>query len=187
MSAKSWINRAGGSTRRVLLGVCGVACLLSSAAHALDAGKAPPPVDRPDQHGVVVDLDALRGSVVIVDFWASWCGPCKEAMPFLEAMHRKYGDRGLVVVGVNIDRQRKKMDGFLKRTPVSFRIVHDPRAEVAARYAPPAMPTSYFIGRDGTFRHAHAGFRDGDAEQIETRIQTLLSQLAERGQPQASR
>lgn len=180
MSAKSSTSLVKTSVWRTLLGVLAVAGLVTSVANALDAGEVPPPIDRPDRDGVAVDLDALRGRVVVVDFWASWCGPCRDEMPFLESMHRKYGEQGLVIVGVNIDRQRKKMEGFLRRHPVTFRIVHDADAEVAVRYQPPGMPTSYFIGRDGLLRHTHAGYSKGDDEAIEARIVALLAEPHQR-------
>jgi thiol-disulfide isomerase/thioredoxin len=113
--------------------------------------------------------------VVVVSFWASWCGPCKEELPALESIYQKHARDGLVVVGVNIDSRRKKMESFLKDVPVTFRIVHDPKAEVAARYEPPTMPTSYLVGRRGKLRHVQEGFERGDAEQLEARIRSLLA------------
>jgi thiol-disulfide isomerase/thioredoxin len=129
----------------------------------------------PDLSGQDVDLEALRGKVVLVDFWASWCGPCKQEMPVLESLHQKYAGDGLVIVGVNIDTNVKKMNSFLEGSPVSFRIVHDPKIEIAQRYEPATMPSSYFIGRDGKLKHVHEGFRKKDAAEIDKRIQALLA------------
>jgi thiol-disulfide isomerase/thioredoxin len=145
-------------------------------ADALRKGDRPPPIGLADTSGEAVDLEALRGKVVVVDFWASWCGPCREEMPVLEALHKKYQEDGLVIVGVNIDRNRKKMNNFLKGFPVTFRIVPDPKLEVAARYEPPSMPTSYFIGKDGTLRYMHEGFHEEDVSEIESRLQVLLAE-----------
>lgn len=97
-------------------------------------------------------------------------------MPVLESLHRKYVEQGLVVVGISIDRKSKKMNEFLKSTPVSFRIVHDPDAEVASRYQPPSMPSSYFIDRRGKLRYVHEGFEDEDAEELEARVKALLAE-----------
>ena len=160
-----------------LFAVVFVGALLAAAtAAALSVGEVPPPIDMPDRNGKKVDLAALRGNVVVVDFWASWCGPCKEELPVLESFHRKYADEGLVIVGINIDTNTKKMNNFLKGSPVSFRIVHDPKIELAQRYEPSTMPSSYFIGRDGKLRYIHEGFRKKDAEAIEARIKALLAE-----------
>ena len=150
--------------------------LIGSTADALSTGAPPPAIDLPDRTGKKVDLEELRGSVVVVDFWASWCGPCRQEMPVLEELHKEYAKQGLVIVGVNIDNNPKKMNSFLKGTPVSFRIVHDPKLEVASKYEPETMPSSYFIGRDGKLRYVHEGFRKKDAPQIEERIKALLAE-----------
>jgi thiol-disulfide isomerase/thioredoxin len=152
------------------------ALLVAPTAAALSLDEAPPPIDMPDQNGKKVDLTALLGDVVLVDFWASWCGPCKQEMPVLQALHEKYADEGLVIVGVNIDSSAKKMNNFLKGAPVTFRIVHDPKVSIAQRYEPGTMPTSYFVGRDGKLRHVHEGFRKKDAEGIEAKINALLAE-----------
>jgi len=186
MSAKSSICESGRWLRRrssVRLGSLAVlaALLVGSTAAALKAGDTPPPIDLPDQHGNKVDLASLKGKVVLVDFWASWCAPCRQEMPTLEALHRKYTGQGLVVVGINIDNNKKKMDKFLAGTPVSFRIVHDPKITIAQRYEPSTMPTSYFIGRDGKLRYIHEGFRKKDAPEIEERVKGLLAEDVDGG------
>ncbi len=146
------------------------------SAHALAPGDKPPPIDLPDQTGNSVDLSRLAGKVVLIDFWASWCGPCKQEMPVLEALHKKYESEGLVIVGVNIDNSEKKMNNFLKATPVTFRQVRDKKLKVASRYEPATMPSSYFIGRDGKIRYVHEGFRRKDAEKLEAQIKELLAE-----------
>jgi len=150
-----------------------------SSADALAAGDAPPPIDAPDQSGKKVDLSELKGKVVLVDFWASWCGPCTQEMPVLEQLQRKYGEQGLVIVGINIDRNPKKMANFLKGAPVSFRVVQDRKLNVASRYEPAMMPSSYFIARDGKVRYVHEGFEKKDAAEIENRIKALLAEPAQ--------
>jgi thiol-disulfide isomerase/thioredoxin len=161
---------------RLPLAALTAALLLASTAAALNAGDSPPPIDLPDLQGEKVDLRTLRGKVVLVDFWASWCAPCREEMPVLEALHKKYAAQGLVIVGINIDNNKKKMNSFLKGSPVSFRIVHDPKIEVAQRYEPGTMPSSYFIGRSGKLRYVHEGFRKKDAAAIEQKIVALLEE-----------
>ncbi|MDH3728888.1 MAG: TlpA family protein disulfide reductase [Myxococcales bacterium] len=159
---------------------CGLGLLVivfgAATAHALTSGDTPPPISLPDQAGKSVDLGKLEGKVVLIDFWASWCGPCKQEMPVLEALHKKYESQGLVVVGVNIDNSDKKMNNFLKATPVTFRQVRDKKLQIASRYEPSTMPSSYFIGRDGKIRHVHEGFRKNDAGKLEARIKELLAE-----------
>ncbi len=181
MFAKSSISesrrgRAGRSFMRRSLPVVAAALLVVSTAAALSEGDEPPPIDMPDRNAEKVDLKELRGKVVLVDFWASWCGPCKQEMPVLQSLHEKYADQGLVIVGVNIDTSSKKMNGFLKSAPVGFRIVPDPKITIAQRYEPSTVPTSYFIGRDGKLRYVHEGFRTKDAEGIEAKVKTLLAE-----------
>lgn len=168
------------SRARVIGGACLAAFLfIALTAHALAPGETPPAIDMPDQAGKQVDLNALKGKVVLIDFWASWCGPCREEMPVLEALHKKYASQGLVIVGINIDNNPKKMNNFLKGNPASFRIVHDRKLNVAAKYEPATMPSSYFVGRGGKIRYVHEGFRKKDAEELEARIQSLLAESGE--------
>lgn len=146
----------------------------ASAAYALDEGARAPEVGLSTLDGRPVRLADLRGKVVLIDFWASWCGPCREEMPFLERMHRRYASRGLVIVGISVDNELENVRGFLRRTSVSFPIVHDSRREVAGRYNPRTMPSSYIIDRRGIVRVVHRGFRASDAATIEARITQLL-------------
>lgn len=178
MCGKSWISEPTGrgcAYARVCLVLVLVTGFANPAANALKMGEKPPRIDLPDRVGAAVDLDQLVGQVVVVDFWASWCRPCKDEMPALQRLHEKYRSEGLVVIGINIDRSERKMNRFLKEVPVSFRIVHDRELEVANRYAPPRMPSSYFIGRDGKLVYIHEGFRPKDAESLERKVRALLA------------
>ena len=175
-TSESLARRVRRSRMKTLLGGLAVALLVASTASALTPGDAPPAIDMPDQAGKKVDLNELKGKVVLVDFWASWCGPCKQEMPVLEELHKKYAKQGLVIVGVNIDNNAKKMNNFLRGTPVTFRIVQDRKLAVAAKYEPETMPSSYFIARDGKIRYVHEGFRKKDAEELEERIKGLLAE-----------
>lgn len=137
-----------------------IACVCLSAAHA----------DPADALG----LERFRGKVVLVDFWASWCAPCRHSFPWLNAMQAKYADRGLVVVGVNVDRERAEAERFLRDVPATFQIVYDPDGSVAARYDVPGMPTSYVIGPNGAILARHVGFREGSRVEREAELQKLL-------------
>ena len=166
---------------KTLLFALALVLLVAPVADALAPDDDPPPIDMPDQAGKKVDLNELKGKVVLVDFWASWCGPCKQEMPVLEELHKKYAKEGLVIVGVNIDNNPKKMTNFLRGTPVTFRVVHDRKLAVASKYEPGTMPSSYFIARDGKIRYVHEGFRKKDAGELEERVKGLLAEGGDGG------
>lgn len=120
-------------------------------------------------------LSALKGKVVIVDFWASWCGPCRDSMPVLERLSRTYKEKGLVVLGVNIDNDAKSASAFLKEVRVSFPVVNDSAKKLAKVYAPPTMPSSFIVDRQGRIHAVHAGFKASDGPKLESEVQKLLN------------
>jgi thiol-disulfide isomerase/thioredoxin len=121
-----------------------------------------------------LDLARYRGKVVLVDFWASWCEPCRHSFPWLNAMQARYADRGLVVIGVNVDRERADADRFLQDVPARFQIVYDPAGALASQYDLPGMPASYVIGPNGDVVARHIGFRSNLRAQREAEVQQLL-------------
>lgn len=147
---------------------------LASVAFAVNTGARAPAIDANDTGGHRVSLAAHRGSVVLVDFWATWCEPCADSMPVLESLHQRFGSRGLVVIGVSQDRNASAIAPFARRHGVTFPIVHDAGNAIAGRYSPPRMPTTYLIDRAGIVRHVHAGYRSGDAATLEREITALL-------------
>ena len=160
----------------VLVVFCFVFVLLTAlAASALESGSRAPEIELSDLDGKVVKLSDLKGKVVLVDFWASWCAPCREELPVLESLHHKYAGDGLVIVGVNADSDKENMTKFLRRTKLSFTVVHDVERKVAGRYGPSKMPSSYLVDRNGLVRYVHAGFRKSDADQLESEIKSLLA------------
>lgn len=106
-----------------------------------------------------LDLGHYQGKVVVLDFWASWCGPCRRSFPWLNEMHTRYAQDGLVIIGVNLDANRPDADEFLEDYPADFRIYFDPEATLAMEYEVEAMPSSFVIGRDGQVRATHRGFK----------------------------
>ena len=157
-----------------LLGTISLAMALLSVSHvaALDEGDRAPAISLRSLDGERIQVP--RGKVVIVDFWASWCDPCREAMPNLERLYRRYRERGLVVLGISVDRNERNARRFLRRTQVSFPVALDEGQEVAGRYRPPRMPSTYVIDRRGRVRHVHEGFRPGDMERLEDMVRDLL-------------
>lgn len=104
------------------------------------------------------DLPSFAGKVVVLDFWASWCGPCRASFPVLDALNKTYAGRGVVLVGVNLDKDAAKMTAFLKAHPVSFAIVRDAGQKLVKEARINAMPTTLIVGRDGVIREIHSGF-----------------------------
>lgn len=122
----------------------------------------------------LLDLSHYRGKVVLVDFWASWCTPCRRSFPWLNEMQKRYGDRGLVVIGVNVDAARSAADEFLREVPAQFQIVYDSSGALASRYQVPGMPTSFVFGPDGKLVSNHIGFRQSARDAREAELQRLL-------------
>lgn len=177
----STMLRMRASRRLLWLAACALTCvaaavLTTNAAKALDAGARMPEIGLKDLRGNTVDRAALAGKVVIVDFWASWCGPCKEEMPVLSRLYQKHAARGLVVVGVSVDEEAANVHAFLAKVKATFPIVHDAKHSVAERFAPPKMPSSYVVDRRGIVRYVHGGFRPADAESLAREVEKLLAE-----------
>lgn len=126
-----------------------------------------------------LDLDQYRGQVVYVDFWASWCGPCRASFPFLNRMHEQYRDAGLTIIGINVDDKRTDADSFLSKIPANFQIIYDHDGVLARRLGVSAMPHSFLYGRDGELIQQHKGFRKEDPAPLEQAIKTALADALE--------
>lgn len=147
------------------------ACSVSTARAALKVGDTLPDLGGLKLEGTLPD--SLKGKVVLLDFWASWCGPCAESFPVMDELQKKYKNQGLVILAVSVDEKAGKMDTFLKKNPVSFTVVRDAEHKLVATAEPQTMPTSFVIGRDGKVRFLHNGFhgattRKEYVEQIES-------------------
>jgi thiol-disulfide isomerase/thioredoxin len=148
------------------------------AAVAVEAGDAAPALAaaalRPGGPGIA--LERLRGRVVYVDFWASWCVPCRLSMPALDAMQRKHGARGFTVVGVNKDVSVADAERFLARVKVGFTLVKDADDAIARAFDVRAMPSGYLVDRRGVVRHVHRGFTAETAARLEREVEALLAE-----------
>jgi thiol-disulfide isomerase/thioredoxin len=123
-----------------------------------------------------LDLASFHGRVVYLDFWASWCGPCKQSFPWMETMKSTYQAQGLEIVAVNVDADRADADKFLKRFHPTFGVRFDPKGELAELYKVQAMPSSVLIDRHGAARFMHAGFRPVDGPIYEAQLRELLAE-----------
>lgn len=124
-----------------------LACVLAGFA---------PAASSPDDS---LQLNEFEGNVVVVDFWASWCVPCRRSFPWLNEMHSKYADDGLVIVGINLDANLDDAADFLESYPAAFRVHYDTDATLAKEFGVEAMPSSFVIGRDGEIVARHLGFK----------------------------
>lgn len=155
------------------------ALLLSSpAAAVLEEGETAPDFTLPtvSGNGETVTLSELRGKVVYVDFWASWCAPCLRSLPLVNELYDQYNDQGFEVVAITIDREIDAARQFLEdlEQPLAYRLVSDIDSEVMYEYDVRGMPTSFLVDRQGVIRHVSEGFREGDIEELEQALQPLL-------------
>jgi thiol-disulfide isomerase/thioredoxin len=128
-----------------------------------------------------LDLAAHRGNIVQLDFWASWCGPCRQSLQWLNEMQSKYADRGLVLIGINVDRERAEAERFLREVPATFPVLYDPLGQLAAKYELMGLPTSIIIGTAGAVVARHVGFLKATREEREAELQRLLKPAAAPG------
>lgn len=149
-----------------------VALLYAFSVSAAVAATAPDVTWSTDQGDL--DLRQLRGKVVYLDFWASWCAPCRESFPFMNELQAQYADQGLVVVAVNLDKDRKLVEQFLARYPARFTVAYDASGKTAASFSVKGMPSTYLIDRNGEIRLSHVGFREKDRAELQAQVRQLL-------------
>jgi len=119
--------------------------------------------------------ETLKDKVVLIDFWASWCDPCKASFPALNDFHKRYGPLGLVIIAVNVDENRADMDDFLKKNPAAFIVVRDSRQKLVEKVEVPTMPSSFLIDKDGKVQYLHSGYHgDETKKKYEKEIESLL-------------
>jgi peroxiredoxin len=136
--------------------------LLAGSATATGPAPAAPDFALPARDGGEVRLSELKGQVVMINFWATWCGPCRQEMPLLQQIHAKYEPLGFTMLGVNVEPDSAAAQNWLKGMPVSFPIVFDRKSEVSSSFGVEAMPSSVLIDREGRVRHVHRGYKPGD-------------------------
>jgi len=151
------------------------ATLLAGSATAVGVGEAAPPFSLATPQGETVALERLRGQVVYVDFWASWCGPCKRSFPWMNDLVARYGRDGFTIVAVNVDKKAEDAQRFLAATPARFTVVYDAAGATPSAYAVKGMPSSYLVDRSGRVVMVEQGFRDEQKPAVEARIRELLA------------
>jgi peroxiredoxin len=163
------------STHRLL--VAGLFALgLALPAGALDAGDVAPAFKAPRlDGGGELSLEELRGKVVFLDFWASWCAPCQKSMPQLEELRKEFPADRFALVGVNLDRDAAAAKKLVGKHGVGYPSASDPEGKLPTRFGLETMPTAYLIDADGVIRYVHRGFKDGDVETVRKKIRALLA------------
>jgi len=152
------------------------AALLAGPAARAAAPAAAPDFSLPARDGGAVRLSELRGQVVMINFWATWCGPCRQEMPLLEQIHAKYEPLGFTLLGVNVEPDSAPAQAWLKGVPVSFPILFDRENTVSAQFGVEAMPSSVLIDREGRVRHVHRGYKPGDESTYADLIRSLVKE-----------
>jgi peroxiredoxin len=158
-----------------------VAFAARDAARAAAVGQQAPVLRLPTADGSYLSLADQKGTVVLVDFWASWCAPCRRAFPAVDQLFADFRSRGFRVIAVNLDEKREDATAFLVARPHEIDVVFDPRGDSARAFGLGGMPSSYLIGRDGTIRYAHEGYSDKTIDAYRVEIGRLLAEPAEGG------
>src|ERR1700751_4264546 len=157
-----------------------LAAIIAAAALALPAlaadptGGPAPPFTLPARGGSNGGLPPDKGPGGVLNFWASWCGPCRQEMPLLESIYKKYNRLGFTLIGVNVEPDSNAANEWLKQTPVSFPILYDPDSKVSKLYDVPGVPSTVIIDRSGKLRVLHRGYKPGDENEYLDSIRSLI-------------
>mgnify|MGYP000061137539 CR=1 FL=1 len=125
---------------------------------------------------IPLNLQQYKGKVVYLDFWATWCPPCKKSMPFLNTLRNELQGQGFEIIAINVDEKSGEASDFLKKYPVDYLTAMDPKGVCPQLYDVMAMPSAYFIGRKGKIRYIHLGFKERDEAEIRQRVLELLAE-----------
>lgn len=151
-----------------------LSCLAVSTANAETLSGPAPDFTLASNQGKNIRLAELRGQVVMINFWASWCGPCRQEMPHLEELYKRYGRAGFTILGVNVEPDPADSAKILKDIPVSFPVLYDTQSKVSKLYKVEAMPSTILIDRNGNMRHLHLGYKPGYENDYREQIKELI-------------
>jgi peroxiredoxin len=143
---------------------------------ATSSSAPAPDFSLPSNTGKTINLSQYKGQVVMLNFWATWCGPCRKEMPILESIHKKYSKMGFTMIGVNVEPDSKAAVDWLKQTPVSFPVLFDKDSKVSQLYKVNTMPSTVIIDRKGNVQFSHRGYKDGDENEYLNSIRALVRQ-----------
>lgn len=154
--------------------VLAIGVLVVMLPMASQAATPAPDFTLKSRSGENVRLEDMRGQVVMLNFWASWCGPCRQEMPLMDDLYEQYKDLGFTILAVNVDENREEALRFLDKVPVSYPILYDPESRVSELYEVQAMPTTVMIDRSGNARYLHHGYQSGYEDDYERQIRELV-------------
>jgi len=157
---------------RTLVGIA----LLALAAGSIAVTKQEPAPDftLKSLEGSNLRLEEYRGQVVLINFWASWCGPCRQEMPILDQLHQRYEDTGFAVLGVNVEGEVSPAKKIVDESKVTFPVLIDEGQKVSELYGLEAMPSTYVVDRDGNVRYVHRGYKPGDESKYVEVVKALI-------------
>jgi thiol-disulfide isomerase/thioredoxin len=168
------VNTVKGITKVVALAA---AFVLPAFAASTSSGPAPA-FSLSARGGKQIDLNQFKGQVVMINFWATWCGPCRQEMPLLEDIYKKYKPMGFTMLAVNVEPDTAAAEAWLAKLskPVTFPVAFDTDSKVSKLYKVPGMPTTVFVDRKGNFRVLHKGYKAGDENIYLSQMRSLLKE-----------
>ncbi len=155
----------------LLLGLLGT---IAGTSHAVSVQDTAPDFTLKSLDGANLRLEEYRGQVVLINFWASWCGPCRQEMPLLDRLHQRYEDTGFAVLGVNVEGEAKPAQEIADKTQITFPVLIDDGQKVSEMYNLEAMPSTVVVDRDGVVRYIHLGYKPGDEAKYVEVVKKLI-------------
>ena len=162
-----------GAAAKVLC-LCATAIALHTGTYAIEVGELASEISLQSNNGSTVQLSQLKGKVVFVDFWASWCGSCAQSIPWLNSLQEKLGADNFQVLAVNLDENSQDADKFLKEAHANLLVAYDPKGTTPESFHVKAMPSSFLLDRNGKVVFIHEGFSAKDRESLESQIQNII-------------
>jgi len=152
----------------------GMASLWLSLSVALASTTQAPDFTLKSRSGENIKLSELRGEVVMINFWASWCGPCRQEMPALNELYQRYNPMGFTILGVNVEQDPGKAEALLREIPVDFPVLFDTDNRVTELYKVVAMPSTVLVDRNGQVRYIHKGYKPGYEQKYQEQVRSLI-------------
>ncbi len=151
--------------------------IVSTASYPMQEGQQPPQCKATlSGNGAALDFNAYKGKVVLIDFWATWCPPCRKSMPFFNGLQNEYSKEGFEIVAINVDENKWDAEQFLNGNPVDYKMAFDPDGDCPKKFGLKAMPSSYLVDKAGKVRKVYLGFRDEDQAMIRSKVLELLAE-----------